>query len=238
MKPNRRRSRRHFLAAAALLLSAAAVHAQSRTYTPGAFDAIEVDGSAVIRFVQGTVDQVVVEGDDAAQDAVEMDVRGGTLNIRQQGSWKFWNARRLQLVVTARTLRRVAISGAADLNAPGPVHTEKLVISISGAGSTRFDQLDAAGLGFHVSGAGNGQVAGRVRDLNVEISGKSKFQGENLQSERAHVAISGVGDVDVWARRQLSISVAGVGSVSYWGQPEVRRSVSGRADITPRGDKP
>jgi len=230
--------RRRFLAAAGLLLSAAGAQAQGRTYTPGEFDAIEVDGSAVIRFVQGSVDQVTVEGDDAGRDAVEMDVHRGTLSIRQQQSWKFWNARRLQLVVTARTLRRISISGAADFNAPGPVRVEKLVVSISGAGSARFDQLDAVGLGFHVSGAGNGQMAGRVRDLNVEISGKSKFQGENLSSERAHVAISGVGDVDVWARRQLSISVAGVGAVNYWGSPDVRRSVSGRADITPRGDKP
>ena len=89
MKPNRR----SFLAAAALLLFAAGAHAQGRTYTPGAFDAIEVDGSAVIRFVQGAVDQVVVEGDDASQDAVDLDVRGGTLSIRQQGSWKFWNVK-------------------------------------------------------------------------------------------------------------------------------------------------
>jgi hypothetical protein len=51
------------------------------------------------------------------------------------------------------------------------------------------------------------------------------------------VLINGVGDVTVWAMRELGISVAGAGSVGYWGGPQIKRSVSGSADITQRGDK-
>lgn len=210
---------------------------ESRAYALGSFDSIEVGGSAVVRFAQGSRDEVIVEGDDAMQKAVELEVRNGTLNIHRGGAWKFWNARRLQLLVTARTLKRVTISGAADLHAPSPVNADKLSIDISGAGSARFDQLKAEQLIFQVSGAGDGQIAGEAKVLSVRIAGKSNFNGGKLASERARVSISGVGNVEVWAAQQLDISVAGIGTVDYWGAPQVKRSISGRAEINERGAK-
>ena len=239
-------------AAAALLLAGGAAFAQApgpgpgpgpapmpdgRVYNLGPFDAIEINGSAVVRFTQGASDQVQVEGGDDVQKAVEMDVRRGTLSVRSGGSWKFWNARRLQINVTARTLRRVTISGAADLNATSPVQVDQLVVDISGAGTARFDQLKAEQLSFHVSGAGDGRVAGSVKQVNIDVSGKSTLDAGDLMSDRARVSISGIGDVEVWVTQDLSVSVAGIGTVDYWGNPNVRRSVSGKATINGHGAK-
>lgn len=82
------------------------MHAQTgpnRVYAPGPFDELEIHGSAEVRFAQGDTDQVVVEGDDQLQREVKLDLRNGSLNIRQSGTWKFWNNRRLQLSITARS---------------------------------------------------------------------------------------------------------------------------------------
>lgn len=233
-----RRSLALLLFALGCLDAAQAQPVDSRSYALGPFDAIEISGSAVVRFTQGESEQVIVEGEDGVQRSVDMEVRRGTLNIRQGGSWKFWNARRLQILVTARTLRSVVISGSADLVAPQPVNLEQLTINISGAGTARFDQLKADKLVFQVSGAGDGQMAGEVKALSVHIAGKSSFQGARLMSERAQVSISGVGNVGVWAVRELGIAVAGIGTVDYWGTPViVKRSISGRAEITDHGAK-
>jgi hypothetical protein len=217
---------------------AAAAAAQSppaRAYTLGPFDGIEISGSATVRFAQGGVDQITVEGDDSK--SIDMEVSGGTLTIRSHGAWKFWSARQQVLLITARQLKRLAISGAGSFHAPAAVRAEQLAVAISGSGSVRFDQLDAQTLRFAISGAGDGSVAGHTRELNVTISGKGRFDGEQLASEAAKVAISGVGDAQVWSSRDLSIAVTGVGSVDYWGSPQVRRSVSGSADIKHRGEK-
>jgi hypothetical protein len=101
----------------------------------------------------------------------------------------------------------------------------------------RFDQLQADELKFTVSGAGDGQVTGTVDRLSVSISGRSEFRGENLMSQRAAVAVSGVGDVKVWATETLKIAVSGLGTVDYWGAPSVKRSTSGVATINARGAK-
>lgn len=226
------------LTATALLLAASLpAWAAGKPFAPGPFDSIEISGSAEVRFIQGAADEVRVEGDEDGRSAEALKVRNGTLQIQPGGAWKFWSSRRLQVEVTARELRRVTISGAADLSAPGPVNVQRLSIEISGAGSARLDQLKAERLDFHVSGAGDGRLAGSARELNVEISGKSRLQAAELMSERARVAISGVADAQVWAVKDLSVAVSGLGTVDYWGQPTVRRSVSGSASLNDRGAK-
>jgi len=225
----------------AALLLAPPLHAQApegRLYTPGAFDAIEISGAADVRFQQGANDQVFIEGGDEAQQRVELRVRNNVLSIDSGGGWKFWNANRLQVVVTARQLARLTISGAASVQAPAPVRAGRLGISISGAGVARFDQLTADHLVFSVSGSGDADVAGQVRELGVSIAGRSDFRGENLASRRARVSIAGVGDVKVWAIEDLTLSVSGVGRIEYWGSAQVRRSTSGAATVVDRGPKP
>ena len=75
--------RRPFLLALALaapLLLAPASQAQTNTVraiSPGSFDAIDISGSAVVRFEQGPRDEVLYEGDDTTQDAPELEVRNG-----------------------------------------------------------------------------------------------------------------------------------------------------------------
>ena len=233
-----RRARPLLLAALALLPALALAQARDcRPCSPGPFDSIEISGSANVRFTQGSTDQVIVEGDEEAQKGVELEVRNGVLYVRPSGSWKFWNSRRAQLDITARELKRVSISGAADLVAAQPVQCQALDIGISGAGLARFDKLQAGSLRFQVSGAGDGQMAGKVGELQITVSGRSEFRGENLQSERARVQVSGIGEVQVWVTQWLGVGVSGVGTVDYWGSPQVQRRSAGIARINDRGPK-
>jgi hypothetical protein len=227
------------LAAAALLPAAApAQPRECNPCAPGRFDSIEISGSASVRFTQGSTEAVRVEGDEEARKAVEFEVRDGVLQIRPDGGWKFWSAQRVQIGISARELKRVTISGAADFVAPLPVRSGRLDINISGSGLARFDKLQAESLRFQVSGAGDGQVAGQVNELQIMVSGRGEFRGENLLSQRAKVAVSGIGEVRVWATQWLGVDVSGVGTVDYWGAPQLERRSSGIAKINERGPKP
>jgi hypothetical protein len=81
-------------------------------------------------------------------------------------------------------------------------------------------------------------VAGSAGELQLTISGRSNFRGEDLMTQRARVSVSGVGDVKVWALQDLAIAVSGIGTVDYWGGANVRRASSGIARINDRGPKP
>jgi hypothetical protein len=222
----------------ALLLAAALAQAGSRPLTPGPFDAIEISGAADVRFTQGEVDQIVVDGDDDEQQAVSLSVSNNRLTVHQSGSWKFWSSkRRAVLHITARELKRVTISGMADFSANDPVQVGKLTVDISGAGQARFDQLRGEELRFVVSGSGDGRVAGQVTRLDLSISGRSDFVGDGLLTQNARVAVSGVGNAKVWVMQDLSLSISGIGTIDHWGGATVKRSVSGIGKVNDRGPK-
>ena len=229
-----------FLLGVALLAGLPLAPAQTtegRTYTPGNFDSIEIAGSADVRFTQGATDQIFVRGDEAAQRAVLFEVRNGRLRINQGGAWRFWDANRVRIEVQSRDLTRVSISGAGDFSAADPVRAERLTVSISGAGSARFERLDARTLTFQIAGKGDGQIAGTTKELFVKISGHGEFRGEDLRADLCEVQVSGVGNARVWTVDQLRLAVAGVGKIDYWGTPQVQRRISGAATINDRGAK-
>ncbi|WP_349741391.1 head GIN domain-containing protein [Roseateles cavernae] len=225
----------------ALLLAAGAQPASAQTgqlYTPGAFERLEVSGSAQVRLAQGERDQVFIVGNAQTQKNVQLDLRGDRLVIRPTGSWKFWDGSRLQIEVLMRDVRQLVLSGASDLHAPGPLKTSQLDVTIAGAGQARFDALAADSLRFVISGAGEGHLAGQVTSLQAAISGKGALQAERLRAGTASVAISGVGHASFWATEAASISVSGIGSVDYWGPAEARQRSSGMASVSYRGEKP
>jgi hypothetical protein len=226
------------LALLAGLPFASAQSVESRTYTPGAFDAIEISGSADVRFTQGASEQVTVRGDEETQRGVLLEVRNGRLRIDQSGAWRFWDSNRVRVEVQSRELTRVTISGAGDFSAAAPVRAERLSVTISGAGSARFERLDARALSFSIAGKGDGQVAGTTKELSIKISGHGEFRGEDLRSEQCDVQVSGVGNARIWSVEQLRLAVAGVGKIDYWGSPQVQRKISGAATINDRGAKP
>ena len=226
-----------FASCLALAAPAAAQGADGKRYALGPFDTVVLNGTATVRLAQGADDSVFIEGDDETQDAVDLDLDGGVLRIRPSGSWKFWRSKQIQIVVTARDLRRVEIKGAADVVASEPLRLKQLVVRISGAGSVRFDKLKADKLEFNVSGSGTGQLAGAVDDLVVRISGRGVYLGENLVSQTANLSVSGAGEVKVWATRELTAHVSGVATIDFWGNAKVTRSNSGLTTWNDRGDK-
>ena len=208
-----------------------------RIYAPGDFDRLELAGAARVVLVQGERDQAFVAGDADVQRGVEVELADRQLVIRPGGGWKFWHAGKVFVQVEMRQLRQLAISGASDVHAPGPLRTDQLKLSISGAGQARLDQLQARQLNFAISGAGDGQLGGRVDELTLQISGKGKVVADRLQAQRARVSVSGIGNVVLWVTDDLSAHISGIGSVDYFGNPSVQRSVSGMGSISAKGER-
>ena len=107
------------------------------------------------------------------------------------------------------------------------MQADQLKLSISGAGSVRFDQLQAQRLQFDISGAGEGTLSGQANELMLRVSGKGRLQADQLKTQTAKVHISGIGNATLWVTDKLGASISGIGGVDYYGQPkEVQRHVS------------
>ena len=214
------------------------VQGEGKIYAPGPFDNVDVDGAGQVRLVQGDRDEVFVPGDEHAQEEVDIRLQGTRIKIDLPGSWKFWNnGSGAQVEVRVRHLSRLTLSGANDVLAPGPISGDQLTISMAGSGLARFDQLQVGRLNFDVSGAGEGQLAGKVDSLKLSVSGKGKIGAEQLRTGSADVSISGVGNATLWTVGELRVQISGAGHVDYFGQPTVRKSISGFGSVDARGDK-
>jgi hypothetical protein len=242
-------TRAHRLALAALLplaligaswAQASLSSVPGRSYTPGPFDSLNFNGSATVRFLQGDRDEVFVEGPTEAQEKVEITLDGTRLTVRTAGSWMFWRApqQRLRVLVVARDLRQLTLSGAADFQAPEPVVLKQLHIDVSGSALTQFDKLSTETLVFKVSGAGTGRFVGRAPTVSVDISGRGDFFGADLDTQQAKVSISGLGKARLWVSKALDARISGVGTVDYFGHPTLAKRTTGVGRFNERGMRP
>ena len=216
----------------------AAAAGEGKVYAPGPFDSVVVDGAGQVRIIQGDRDEVFVPGDPNMQEGVDVQLSGGRMRIDLPGGWKFWKGGNGALVeVRVRHLSKLTLSGANDVIAPGPISGDQLTVSMSGSGLARFDQLQVGRLNFDISGAGEGQLAGKVDQLRLSVSGKGKIGAQQLRANAADVSISGVANATLWAVGDLRVQISGAGHVDYWGQPKVSKSISGFGSVDARGDK-
>ena len=228
------------LAIAATLAAPLLAQAQApegKVYAPGPFESVVVDGAGQVRLVQGDRDEVFVPGDARAQEEVSVRLVGTRMKIDLPGGWKFWDNANTQVEVRVRHLTKLTMSGANDVVAPGPVSGDELTVSMAGSGVARFDQLQVGQLNFDISGAGEGQLAGKVDRLRLSVSGKGKITADQLRAGRADVSISGVANGVLWVASDLNVRISGAGHIDYWGQPSVRKSISGWGSVDSRGDK-
>ena len=233
-------NRRSILALAAVFAAPALAQAaapEGKVYAPGPFDSVVVDGAGQVRLVQSDRDEVFVPGDAGVQESVSVRLAGGRMRIDLPGAWKFWDNAGTQVEVRVRHLVRLTMSGSNDVFVPGLITGDQLTISMAGSGVAHFDQLQVGQLNFDISGAGEGQLAGRADQLRINVSGKGKIAAEQLRTAKADVSISGVGNAALWVINDLNVRIAGAGHVDYWGTPNVRRSISGWGSVDSRGEK-
>ncbi len=204
-----------------------------------AFSRIKVDGTADVVLVQGGEPSVAVEASARSLPDIRTEVRDGTLTIQSTERRRFWSfllgggARTPRIVVTFRNLEAISAAGTVSLRAD-ELKVDRLAISAMGAATLRLGALDAKVFAFDGSGAIKADVAGRVAEQSISISGAGDYRAAGLASEQARIAVSGAGRVVVNATKTLDVEISGAGTVDYLGNPEVTKKVSGAGRVKRR----
>ena len=198
----------------------------------GPFKRIDVSGAAEVDLVQGTEESVAVTSAARGRGRIGAEVRGDTLYIEALDRERWWNFffggrnRPIRLAVTFRDLESISAAGGIRIKA-GNVKVPALRISAAGGTDVRFDNLEADALRMTGAGALRADMAGKVVEQTLSISGAGEYLGAKLVSEHAVVSVAGAARVIVNAQRTLKATISGAGSVEYLGDPEVTEQVSG-----------
>jgi hypothetical protein len=176
-----------------------------------AFHAARLDGIGKVIVAQGTTEKVRVEADDNIIDFITTEVRDGVLRIGIKEA--SYDSVTVNIYISMKEIEAAIIEGAGEFASVTPMRCQRLSLLLKGSGSVNF--------------------YGMTDELNILLSGMGEVQCSNLVATICSVRISGMGNCQVNAVRELDARVTGAGQIIYEGEPSVvHKSVTGMGNIS------
>ncbi|HKW80388.1 MAG TPA: head GIN domain-containing protein [Casimicrobiaceae bacterium] len=227
------------LALALLAPAGLAAEIVSETRAVHGFSQIELDGQADVTLRQGQTEGVTLEATASALRDIRTEVRGRKLTIRVESKHHWWQwligaaARTPKVTIDFIQLDRLEASGAVAIVASS-LKASELHLDFAGACRLKIADLQANRLRVDGAGATRVDLAGRVAEQDIDLSGAGSYRAEDLVSDRTALQVSGAGKAIVNATKTLKAGISGAGLVEYVGDPAVERDVSGIGKIRRR----
>jgi len=186
--------------------------------------------SGDIILTQGSVQKIVMEGQQNILDNIERDIDHGIWKVNFDKGVK--NAKPVKIYITLASLKEVYVSGSGNISTTNRFENlGDLEVGVSGSGDIRLD-VNAGDVEASVSGSGDVALQGSASNLEVNISGSGDVHAGDLRTGNCEVSISGSGNATLYCTSSIEGSVSGSGDVRYKGDPaKVRASVHGSGDV-------
>lgn len=140
----------------------------------GTVNGLDVNGSFVVDVRVGPATSLVVEADSNLLPLIHTDVRGDTLNIYAERSYRSRNP--VHVIYTVPRLSDLRQNGSGRVSVQG---------------------LSGAPLTLRRNGSGAVALSGQVASLDIESNGSGSVDAGGLQSASARLALTGSGRLEV-----------------------------------------
>jgi hypothetical protein len=175
-----------------------------------AFTAVDISGAYEVEIVVQPEQSLEVEGDDNLLPLIKTEVRNGVLSINNEKS--FSTGHKLRVRISVPSLDGISTSGASDIVA---------------------SNVKSGDFKIEASGAGNLEISGETRTLEVGMSGAGKLNAKDFRAEKVTINSSGAAEADVYASQELNADVSGAGNINYYGNPKtINEDRSGAGSIS------
>jgi hypothetical protein len=204
------------------------------------FSRIEVEGQADITLRQGTTEGLTLEATAQGLKQILTEARGRTLRISVGGQSHWWQwtpggsaTRTPRITIDLIQLERIEAAGAVNIAADS-LKVNELRLDFAGACKLKIGDLQATKLRLDGAGAIKAEIAGKVSDQDIDLSGAGSYLAAELISDNVGVRVSGAGKAIVNAKTLLKADISGAGLVEYVGNPRLEQEISGIGKIRRR----
>lgn len=201
------------------------------TRKTGSFDGIRVGGAFNVILIQGDTESVTVEADENLHSIIKTKVKGSILHINAEENIR--KSKALNIYVNFKSMDKIDISGACELEASNKLTFSRLNLEASGASEIKLN-LNAEFMDIDFSGASEVRLSGEVGRCEFEVSGASEINAYDLVAEEIELRASGASDAKLHATESLRVNASGASSVRYMGNPKIDSNVSGAGSISRR----
>jgi hypothetical protein len=218
---------------ATLSLLPGAAFAATRTYDPGAFEAVSVAAGVDVEITLGPSRSVVAETRSDSFDDLCIQVQGDVLKIdRPTRGWFMVRRPEYKVRIVNPQLRSLTSSSGADVEVKGPVIGDFTVDSSSGS-DISVTLIQGGNVKAHISSGSDLDISGTCTALDAEASSGSDLDAHGLRCETASVHASAGSDVSVFASRSVTGKASSGADVEISGAPPVVQvEKSSGADVT------
>ena len=192
------------------------------------FHGLELQTTGDVELSYGRTQKVVVETHQNLIDILDMEVKGGHLEIDfEKGVCDY---KKLTYYITVPYIDAVAVAGSGSIIAMSQFKSDEMEVSIAGSGDIKMD-VACDDVETSIAGSGDVELMGVTNKHEISIAGSGDVKAQNLRSEHVDISIAGSGDVKIDVHSSLDVSIAGSGDVRYTGQPKISQSIMGSGDI-------
>ena len=86
-----------------------------------------------------------------------------------------------------------------------------------------------------IDGSGSVTAEGTATRFAVDIRGAADVSAKEMKAEHVRIDISGAGDAEVFASKQIHANISGAGTVIYHGHPpDVTQEIRGAGELIPQ----
>jgi hypothetical protein len=198
---------------------------------------IEAGGTAEITQVQSAgASSLTVSADENLLPYIISEVHGGELRIYVKPGISLAPSQGVRYTITVDTLAALDVSGSSQANM-SQLTGDQLSLQASGMGQSNLGTIQVNKLVVKTSGSGSIEVAGQTTGLELDMSGSSRLDSGDLQSQTATVEMSGSSQALVWVLQTLEAKLSGSASLRYYGAPATTQNTSGSASVQGLGSK-
>lgn len=193
------------------------------------FNSIEVGDNISFEIKNGNSPSLLIEVSEGFEEFIKSEVVAGVLKITSDKPMK--QPHNLKLIVVTPEISSVKLFGAAEMKSTDTLRAENLEVKLSGAASANLI-LAVQNLKTEISGAGNFTATGYAINHVSNIDGAGDLKAFSLATEKTSLTVTGAGDAQVNASKELQVKASGAGDVIYINEPEnLIAEVSGAGEV-------
>jgi hypothetical protein len=191
---------------------------------------VEFTMSGQLVIEQNGSEALTIEADDNIVPLITTDMTGNKLTITTKPKTSFNTRNQIHFRLSVKNLNSIQSTGSGDTRMDS-WNAANAKLEATGSGSMDMSGISTGSIAVLISGSGAIAASGKAPTQDVTLIGSGRYDGRQLESASANVAVSGSGDALVKVSDSLDAKVSGSGSVRYIGNPRVITHDTGSGQI-------
>ncbi len=186
------------------------------------FSKLSIHGVFNLYLSQGDKESLRIEADEQTMDKITTRNEGEQLIIELEEGFELFDRDQINIYLTITELDSFEFEGVGNIKTETVLRLKELNLKGDGVGNTKLE-LEADRIDAEFNLVGNLTLSGKVETINLENNGLGNLDATDLKSQYMTVESNGIGSVEVYCEKEISITANGIGKLTYSGDAEVKK---------------